>query len=77
MRIREILDAIRAKGGRVTRQELANIVSSAGMIVTAVGALYQAGYLRADLKKKGHVVLGRRAAGLTRKRKTATGKSGQ
>ncbi len=66
-RIRKILDAIRAKGGSVTRQELADIVSSAGMIVTAVGALYQAGYLKADLKK-GYVVLGRRAGRIGRKR---------
>ncbi len=68
VRIRKILDAIREKGGRVTRKELADIASSAGMIVTAVGALYQAGYLKADLKRKGYVVLGRRAGRIGRKR---------
>jgi hypothetical protein len=34
------------------------------MIVTAVGSLYQAGYLKNDLKNKGYVVLGPRTGGL-------------
>ncbi len=56
----------------MTRQELADIASSAGMIVTAVGALYQAGYLKADLKRKGYVVLGRRATATRKKRVHST-----
>lgn len=60
-RVQKILGDIKAKGGKVTKAELANIVSSAGMIVTAVGSLYQAGYLKQDLKDKGYVVLGQRA----------------
>jgi hypothetical protein len=60
-RVQEILGGIRKKGGRVTKQELSDIVASAGMIVTAVGSLYQAGYLKQDLKDKGYVVLGPRA----------------
>lgn len=66
-RVAEILDAVRKKGGKVTKQDLHDIVASAGMIVTAVGSLYQAGYLKQDLKDKGYVVLGPRA----RRRRTA------
>lgn len=57
-RIRKIIPDIRSKGGKVTKQELADIISCAGMIVTAVGSLYQAGYLKADLKNRGYIVLG-------------------
>lgn len=60
-RIKKILHGIRERGGKVTKQELGDIVSGAGMIVTAVGSLYQAGYLKQDLKGKGYVVLGPRA----------------
>ena len=67
-RVQEILDGIRKRGGRVTRQELSDIVASAGMIVTAVGSLYQAGYLKQDLKDKGFVMLGPKAS--TRKPKS-------
>lgn len=67
-RVQEILEGIRKKGGRVTKQDLSDIVASAGMIVTAVGTLYQAGYLKQDLKDKGYVVLGPRGQrGLRRK----------
>jgi len=63
-RVQEILEGIRKKGGKVTKQDLSDIAASAGMIVTAVGALYQAGYLRQDLKDKGYVVLGPRGRGV-------------
>ena len=61
LHVQQILEAIRKRGGKVTKQQLSDIVSSAGMIVTAVGTLYQAGYLKQDLKDKGYVVLGPRA----------------
>jgi hypothetical protein len=56
--VQQILDAIKERGGKVTKKQLGDIVASAGMIVTAVNALYQAGYLGQDLKDKGYVVLG-------------------
>ena len=66
-RVQKILAAIKRRGGRVTKEELGDIVSSAGMIVTAVGTLYQAGYLKKDLKDKGYVVLGPRGRKQSRK----------
>ena len=52
-RVQEILGAIKKRGGRVSKGELGEIVASSGMIVTAVGSLYQAAYLKHDLKDKG------------------------
>ena len=68
-RIQKIVAGIKKRGGRVTKRELGEIVASAGMITTAVGSLYQAGYVKRDLKNKGYVVLGPRASAETQGRK--------
>ena len=69
LHVQQILEAIKKRGGKVTRQQLGDIVASAGMIVTAVGTLYQAGYLKQDLKDKGYVVLGTRGQTTAGRRK--------
>ena len=51
--IQRTLEAIKKRGGRFSIQELGDSVASGGMIVTAVGTLYHAGFLKEDLKDKG------------------------
>lgn len=66
LHVQQILEAIKKRGGKVTKEQLRDIVASSGMIVTAVGTLYQAGYLKQSLKDKGYVVLGPRAQTIPR-----------
>lgn len=64
-RAMKIVQAVKSKGGRVSREQFAEIATSAGMIATAVGTLYQNGYVKKDPKDKKSVLLGPKAlAGL-------------
>lgn len=59
-----IVQAVRAKGGRVKKSELADIASARGMIETSVGSLYQGGWLRKDPKDDNITILGPKARAL-------------
>lgn len=68
-RAESIVKAIRSKGGRVSREQLATIAVSMGIIATAVGALYQAGYVKKDPRDNKFIVVGPKGQAILRKRR--------
>jgi hypothetical protein len=61
-----IVHEVKARGGRVTKSALADIVSARGMMETAVGSLYQGGWLKKDPRDYEYTILGPRARTLRR-----------